>query len=490
MEFVPLQEPSNYQTVSGKWSCIGSQSAVSSPDAHKIPLPTGKTRSFCGARRKKYWIAAVRRSADIVRSQISTALTAAADVNAGHSQHDLPCGQLAVGGHGRFCPRQPLRQLQPCFLLRIAQKSVVADFHKTLRKNVHQDAANKLYGGQGHDLLPVVIPVIAPLERDRAVLAGKNTLVRDRYAMRIASEIFKYMMCALERRFTVDDPFFCVQGAEICLESLLHLELFAVSVQNQIIFYEIQLMQKLAAKLSAENFYRQEKSFSGLAPLSVWGQNAARNDLVDMRMKLQVLSPCVKDRSNSRLPAKVLPALAKLHHRLRADLEQQIIHELPVSEKNRIQLRRHSKNGMKITGVQKLCAPVVQPVFLCHRLALVAMPVAARIVGDLQRTALVAAVNVSAELCGPAGADRGDDLELLLTWAVLCQIIVNVQIKDLLQIGSMFCHRDLLRRAVPPDGRIFALTQAKNDPTPPLSETIPCLLQSDALRSCAEACVK
>ena len=330
MEFVPLQEPSNYQTVSGKWSCIGSQSAVSSPDAHKIPLPTGKTRSFCGARRKKYWIAAVRRSADIVRSQISTALTAAADVNAGHSQHDLPCGQLAVGGRGRFCPRQPLRQLQPCFLLRIAQKSVVADLHKTLRKNVHQDAANKLYGWQRHDLLPVAVPVIAPLERDCAVLAGKDTLVRNRYAVRITSEVIQHMTCALERRFTVDDPFFCVQGAEICVERLLRLKSFTVSIQDQIIFYEIQFMQKFAAEFSAENLYRQEKSFSGLAPLPVRCQNAARNDLVDMRMKLQVLSPCVKDRSNAWLTAQVLPALAKLHHSLCADLEQQIVHQFPV----------------------------------------------------------------------------------------------------------------------------------------------------------------
>ena len=456
----------------------------------KIPLPTGKTRSFCGARRKKYWIAAIRRSADIVRSQISTALTAAADVNAGDSQHDLPCGQLAFGGHGRFCPRQPLRQLQPCFLLWVAQKPVVADLHKTLWKNVHQDAANKLYGWQRHDLLSVAVPVIAPLERDCAVLAGKDTLVRNRYAVRITSEIFKHMTCALERRFTVDDPFFCVQGAEICLERLLRLKPFAISIQNQIIFYEIQLMQELAAEFSAENLYRQEKTLSGFAPLPIRCQNAARNDLVDMRMKLQILSPCVKDRSNSRLPAQMLPALAKLHHSLCADLEQQIIHELPVSEKDRIQLRRHGKNGMKITGVQKLCAPVVQPVFLCHRLTLVTMPVAAGIVGDLQRTALVAAVNVSAELGGSAGADRGDNLELLLTWTVLRQIIVNVQIKDLLQIGSMFCHRDLLHRAAPPDGRTFALTQETNGPTPPLSETSLCLLQSDALRSCAEACVK
>ena len=263
---------------------------------------------------------------------------------------------------------------------------------------MHQDAANKLYGWQRHDLLPVAVPVIAPLERDRAVFAGKDTLVGNRHAVRIASEVFQHMTCAPERRLAVDDPFLVIQRAEKRLKCRLRLKPFAVSIQDQIIFYEIQFVQEFSAEFSAENLYRQEKSFSGLAPLSVWGQNAARNDLVDMRMKLQVLSPCVKDRSNAWLTAQMLPALAKLHHSLCADLEQQIIHELPISEKDRIQLRRHGKNGMKITGVQKLCAPVVQPVFLCHRLALVAMPVAAGIVGDLQRTALVAAVNVTAEL--------------------------------------------------------------------------------------------
>lgn len=60
-------------------------------------------------------------------------------------------------------------------------------------------------------------------------------------------------------------------------------------------------------------------------------------------MKLQILSPCMKNGSNARLTAQMLLALAKLHHRLGADLEQQIVHELPVSEKNRIQLRRHGK---------------------------------------------------------------------------------------------------------------------------------------------------
>ena len=145
---------------------------------------------------------------------------------------------------------------------------------------------------------------------------------------------------------------------------------------------------------------------------------------------------------------------------------------------------------MKITGVQKLCPPVVQPVFLCHRLTLVTMPVATGIVGDLQRAALVAAVNVSAELGGSAGTDRGDDLELLLAWTVLRQIIVNIQIKDPLQIGSMFCHRDLLHHAAPPDGRTFALTQEKRVLTPPSSETARCLWQPDVSQSCDGACVK
>ena len=55
------------------------------------------------------WIIALRGSADIIRGQVSAALTAAANVNTGNSQHEFPCGQRAVGRHGRFCPRQPPR---------------------------------------------------------------------------------------------------------------------------------------------------------------------------------------------------------------------------------------------------------------------------------------------------------------------------------------------------------------------------------------------
>ena len=105
MEFVPSQKPSNKQDASGKWCCVDSLSVVSDPDVRKIPLPTEKSRSFCGAEREVDWIVALRGSADIVRGQVSAALTAAANVNAGESQHEFLCGQRAVGGHGRFCPR-------------------------------------------------------------------------------------------------------------------------------------------------------------------------------------------------------------------------------------------------------------------------------------------------------------------------------------------------------------------------------------------------
>lgn len=131
MEFVPSQKPSNRQDASGKWCCVDSLSVVSDPDVRKIPLPTEKNWSFCGAEREMDWIVALRGSADIIRGQVSTALTAAANVNTANSQHEFPCGQLAVGGHGCFCPRQPPRQLQPCLLLWIAQKPVAADLQHT-----------------------------------------------------------------------------------------------------------------------------------------------------------------------------------------------------------------------------------------------------------------------------------------------------------------------------------------------------------------------
>lgn len=131
MEFVPSQKPSNRQDASGKWCCVDSLYVVSDPDMHKIPLPTEKNWSFCGAEREMDWIVALRGSADIIRGQVSAALTAAANVNTANSQHEFPCGQLAVGGHGCFCPRQPPRQLQPYLLLRIAQKPVVANLQHT-----------------------------------------------------------------------------------------------------------------------------------------------------------------------------------------------------------------------------------------------------------------------------------------------------------------------------------------------------------------------
>lgn len=131
MEFVPSQKPSNRQDASGKWCCVDFLYVVSDPDMHKIPLPTEKKRSFCGAEREMDWIVALRGSADIIRGQVSAALTAAANVNTANSQHEFPCGQLAVGGHGCFCPRQPPRQLQPYLLLRIAQKPVVANLQHT-----------------------------------------------------------------------------------------------------------------------------------------------------------------------------------------------------------------------------------------------------------------------------------------------------------------------------------------------------------------------
>ena len=126
-----VQWTSNRQDASGKWCCVDSLSVVSDPDVRKIPLPTEKNWSFCGAEREMDWIVALRGSADIIRGQVSAALTAAANVNTANSQHEFPCGQLAVGGHGCFCPRQPPRQLQPYLLLRIAQKPVVANLQHT-----------------------------------------------------------------------------------------------------------------------------------------------------------------------------------------------------------------------------------------------------------------------------------------------------------------------------------------------------------------------
>src|ERR1017187_6035498 len=101
-----------------------------------------------------------------------------------------------------------------------------------------------------------------------------------------------------------------------------------------------------------------------------------------MGMMLQFLIPGVQDAEESDLSAEVLGVAGDIDQRLGTAAESQAIHHLLVLQSQRRQFVRERENDVGIGCGQQFGTPRVEPAVTRVALALRAMPVAARIVGD------------------------------------------------------------------------------------------------------------
>jgi hypothetical protein len=98
--------------------------------------------------------------------------------------------------------------------------------------------------------------------------------------------------------------------------------------------------------------------------------------------------------------------------RLGCGLEQQIVDDGLVLERDRADRCRQGEDDVVIGNRQKLRLALGEPLPRRRALTLRAVTVAAGIVGDAFARAVLAALNVSAERGGAAGLDRRHDLQL------------------------------------------------------------------------------
>ena len=122
--------------------------------------------------------------------------------------------------------------------------------------------------------------------------------------------------------------------------------------------------------------------FLGILPFPLFGQTAARYDHVDMRMKVEILSPGMQYGSDSGCCTKIFPVRTQLQYGFGCSLKQQCVQDALVAEKNRIQLSRDSKDNMEIGDIQKMLPLLLDPLFFCNCLAFRAVTIPAGIVGD------------------------------------------------------------------------------------------------------------
>src|SRR3954469_6163480 len=82
---------------------------------------------------------------------------------------------------------------------------------------------------------------------------------------------------------------------------------------------------KLASKYSAEHLYRKKETITRANPRGlIRGESSGRDDAVNMRMKLQVLPPCMEDAQEANMRAQMAWVCRYLLQCGGAGTEQQI----------------------------------------------------------------------------------------------------------------------------------------------------------------------
>ena len=89
----------------------------------------------------------------------------------------------------------------------VAEKPVVTDAHEAVRQHVEQEAADELVCIQCHFFRLIVVTVIFPAESHLAVFNVEQAIIRNGYAMGVASQVVKHLLSPGERAFGVNDPF-------------------------------------------------------------------------------------------------------------------------------------------------------------------------------------------------------------------------------------------------------------------------------------------
>ena len=82
----------------------------------------------------------------------------------------------------------------------------MADTGETTRQDVQQEAPQKLIGAEGHFPFLVAVGVILPPECHLIVTEGKQPMIRDSNAVRVARKIVQHVLWSAKRTFGVDNP--------------------------------------------------------------------------------------------------------------------------------------------------------------------------------------------------------------------------------------------------------------------------------------------
>src|SRR5438309_6293390 len=136
---------------------------------------------------------------------------------------------------------------------------------------------------------------------------------------------------------------------------------------------------------------------------AVRGERAAGDDTVQMQVLGEILAPGMEDRRAADVTTEVARIAAKGGERRGDRVEEQRIEDPGIALRERVQGVGQREDDMEVLHGQQLGAPGGEPALFRQGLALRAVAVAARVVGDPLGAARVARLPMTAEGGGAAG---------------------------------------------------------------------------------------
>ena len=137
-------------------------------------------------------------------------------------------------------------------------------------------------------------------------------------------------------------------------------------------------------------------------------ESAGRHDAVDVRMADQRLPPRVEDAQHADLGAEMAWVRGDLAERRRARLKEPGVQTGAVPIGQRQERMREREDDVHIRHVEQLALARAEPALARLRLALRAVPIPARVIGDGLMPAGVTPIEMPAERGGPTARDRAE----------------------------------------------------------------------------------
>ena len=279
---------------------------------------------------------------------------------------------------------------EPCAGVDGSKEAAVANLHEAIREDMVEEAADEFDGRTGRAVAP------AGAKDDGVIVEVDEAVIRDGDAMRVVPEIAKDLLRSAEGTLGVHDPGVIVQALAPAAGGAIIGIVLELTCGEQ----RGESREKLAAEEFAEDMHGKQKRGGSRNPArAVKRESPARDETVDVRMKVELAGPGVEDGRDRELrrlgePAGIVP---ERFERRRGALEEQIVEPRPVPAHEPLQLVREREDDVEIVRRHQAGHALLDPACLPEGLALRAMAVATGIVGGACRAARGTDVDMAAE---------------------------------------------------------------------------------------------